>query len=118
MFQSGSSPAIPAVQSLVTLLPQVKGAVFSQHSALQQIEGMCRLHRPEQKPAVSPMSTCPCQAIAYCTAWLRVAVDALHTVTAAAAQQVAEGAVYSRCQTLSISCVPAAVEKVAFQSFE
>ncbi|KAF6261974.1 hypothetical protein COO60DRAFT_1498629 [Scenedesmus sp. NREL 46B-D3] len=30
---------------------KVKGAVFSQHSALQQIEAMCRLHRPEQKPA-------------------------------------------------------------------
>lgn len=35
------------------LLPlQVKGAVFSQQGALQQIEAMCRIHRPEQKPLV------------------------------------------------------------------
>lgn len=29
---------------------KVKGAVFSQQGALQQIEVMCRIHRPEQKP--------------------------------------------------------------------
>jgi hypothetical protein len=74
------------------LLPlQVKGAEFSQHSALQQIEAMCRLHRPEQKPAVSITCT-------LCKAWeplpellLRnVAVHALHTadLAAAAAEQV------------------------------
>jgi hypothetical protein len=66
---SGSSCAIAAFHNPVLLLLQVKGAVFSQHSALQQIEGMCRLHRPEQKPAVSPRSIYPCKALVSCMAW-------------------------------------------------